>query len=223
MPSELRLALLITAGLLPKIIRLFLPLMLVICGASQAAFSQQVLKVPQRDGAPVLIDGKFSAGEWQGAATENISGSVRLHLKQSKGHVFIGVEMRTPSPSYVDLFLLTEENQLYNLHASMRVGERWLKDSVWDDSKPAWRWGNNVDWIASVAKLDETKDRSLSLTEQFFPYDGMEFQIRRARFQGTRWRVRIEVRDFTGKMPDIVFPAASTRTNVTGWAVLKLA
>ena len=223
MPTELRPALFSTARLSLLIIRQLLPLLLVMCGASQAAFSQQILAVPKRDGPPVLIDGIFSVGEWQGATVVNMSTAVTLHLKQRTGHVYVGVEMRTPSPSYVELFLLTEENQLYNLHASMRVGERWLKDSVWDDNKPEWRWGNNIDWIASVAKYDEAKDRNLSLAERFLHYDGMEFQIRRARFQGRRWRVRIEVRDFTGRTPDTIFPAASTRRDVTRWAVLKLA
>ena len=222
MPSELRRALLITAGLSSKIIRLFLSLLVVICGVSQAVFSQQVLKVPKSDSAPVLIDGIFSVGEWQGSTVASISPSVTLYLKQRKGHVYVGVEMKTPSPSYVDLYLLTDENQLYNLHASMRVGERWLKDSVWDDNKPVWRWGNNIDWIANSAKLDEAKSSNLPFLDRLYSYDGMEFQIHRARFQGKRWRVRIEVRDFAGQAPSIVFPAASTRTDFTGWAVLKL-
>ncbi len=79
-----------------------------------------------------------------------------------------------------------------------------------------------VDWIASEAKIDSSKDKNLPLAERLFDREGAEFQIRRSRFTGKQWRLRVEVRDFNGKLPDIVFPAASTRENIEEGAVLKL-
>jgi len=195
-------------------------------GGSLNAFShthaQQIIKVPQGNGTPVLIDGKISVDEWRDAAVITAAPSIKLYLKQFRGHVFIGLKMRTASPSYVDMFLLTGDNQLYNLHASMQVGERLLTDDAWSDTSPPNHWGNHVDWIGSEAKIDAEKDRNLPMAKRLFPYDGMEFQLRRARFVGKQWRIRIEVRDFAGQVPDIIFPRISERKNTTPWAILSL-
>jgi hypothetical protein len=104
----------------------------------------------------------------------------------------------------------------------MQIGERLLTGNSWTDSEPAWRWGNHIDWIASEAKIDPHKDRDLPLAERFIPYDGMEFQLRRSRFGGKQWRVRVEVRDFTGRLSDIIFPGGSERRNASRWTILNL-
>ena len=184
--------------------------------------AQQVIKVPQGNGTPVLIDGKISVGEWRDAAVITAAPSIKLYLKHFRGHVFIGLKMETASPSYVDMFLVTGDNQLFNLHASMQIGERLLRDDAWSDISPPNHWGNHVDWIANEAKIDAEKDRSLQISKRLFPYDGMEFQLRRARFVGKQWRIRIEVRDFAGEVPDTIFPRISERKKTASWAILSL-
>jgi hypothetical protein len=197
-------------------------LLFLICALSPAA-AQQIIKVPHGNGTPVLVDGRISVDEWRDARVISVSPSVKLLLKQLKGHVFVGVKSEKGSSSYVDMFLMTGDKRLYNLHASFQVGERLLPTGAWSDSSPPNNWGNHVDWIANEAKIDEEKDRSLPISERLFPYDGMEFQLRRSRFVGKQWRIRIEVRDFAGKLPDTVFPTLSERKSTARWAILSLA
>ena len=51
--------------------------------------------------------------------------------------------------------------------------------------------------------------------------DRDEFVIERAKFSGGAKRLRVEVRDFTGKAADIVFPAGSSRFEPGGWRALR--
>jgi hypothetical protein len=192
--------------------------LMVVC-ALHSASAQQTVKVPEGRGNPVLIDGMFSRDEWQDAATVKVNDSVTLYFKQFRGHVFIGVKTATTYPAYVDMFILAGANELYNLHASMQIGERTLTGKAWTDGEPPWRWGNHVGWIANETKYDPTKDRSLPDKEKVFPYEGKEFQLLRSRFTGKQWRMRLEVR---GATPDIVFPAESERQNPARWLILQL-
>lgn len=185
----------------------------------QSASAQQTLNVPEGHGNPVLIDGIFSRDEWQDAANVKVNDSVTLYFKQFRGQVFIGVKTATPYPAYVDMFLLAGANELYNLHASMQIGERTLTGNAWTDGEPAWRWGNHVGWIANETKYDPGKDRTLPDKEKVFPYEGKEFQLLRPHLTGAQWRVRVEVR---GATPDIVFPARSERLNIARWLILQL-
>jgi hypothetical protein len=194
-------------------------LLLLIGGLFEKVRAQQAVKVPEVASSPILIDGNFAPDEWRGATVVKVTDAVTLYFKQVQGHVFIGVKADTPYPPYVDMFLLTESQELYNLHASMQIGERRLSGNAWTDGQPAWRWGNHVGWIANEAKYDSTKDRSLPDKEKVFPYEGKEFQLLRSRFTGKQWRLRIEVR---GASSDIVFPSGSERMNTTGWATIQL-
>jgi len=185
----------------------------------QSVSGQQVVKVPEGNSNPILIDGIFSKAEWQDALTIKANDSVTLFLKQFRGHVFIGVKTDTSYPAYVDLFLLNGSNELYNLHASMQIGERLLSGNAWTDREPAWRWGNHGGWIANEAKYDSSKARSLPDNEKVFPYEGKEFHLLRTRFTGKQWRLRVEVR---GSATDIVIPTDSERMNVARWLLLQL-
>jgi hypothetical protein len=188
----------------------------------QRGDAQQVLTVPAGGGTPVLIDGQFAADEWSDAIILRVAASVDLYLKQYKGHVFLGVKMAAKSRRYVDMFLLAQDKHVYNLHASMQLGERVLVGSNWSDTNPPTRWGYHLDWTANEAKLDPSADPSLPVVQRIFPDDGIEFQFRRSRFQGKQWRIRIEIRDFAGQLPDIIFPADSERKTTARWAILEL-
>lgn len=183
--------------------------------------AQPQVAVPQLSGEPLLIDGRFGEREWRGAATLAINDSTMLVAMQRDGHVYLGVRFLTPNRSYIDLFLQNNET-LYNLHASAQIGERLLRDTTWTDSEPAWAWGNHVDWIANEVKTNPTMPRSDPWTERIFPYEGFEFQLRRSRFNAGTWLVRVEVRDFMGESPDLVFPGSSTRKNIARWLRVRL-
>ena len=47
--------------------------------------------VPERSDAPVMTDGQFSPGEWDGATRVALNEAVELRLRQFRGVVFIGV------------------------------------------------------------------------------------------------------------------------------------
>lgn len=184
--------------------------------------SGAIINVPATTGSPIMIDGNFSPDEWRDALVIPASASVKIYVQQVKGHVFIGIRKETGPPVYVDLFLVTGESRLHNLHASMQLGERLLSGDKWTDTEPATSWGVHHDWTANEAKSDPKRDRNLPIAERLLPADGVEFQLRRSRFSGKQWQVRIEVRDFVGKAPDIVFPPNSTRTSPAHWAVFSL-
>lgn len=199
----------------------FILLLIFLSYPLHSAFAQQTISVPHGD-TPVLIDGEFSAGEWQKAFVTSITDSVSLYLKRNKGHIFIGVRIKKVFPFYVDVYLLTSDKKLYNLHASRQIGERLLTGNSWTESDPAWCFGNNMDWIANEAKIDPTWNFNLPIVERFYPYEGYEFQIRRSRFKGGKWRLRIVVRNFGERLSDIIFPADSKKTGTSQWIILNL-
>jgi hypothetical protein len=178
------------------------------------------IRVPRGGSTPVLLDGQLSPGEWDDALAVPMDGSMRLLLKQVEGHVFLAVATGTRVPRPVDVYLQDDAGRIHQLHASAQIGERLLADTLWAVTEPAWRWGNHVDWIANEAKADGTQPPERALSERLFPADGTEYQIRRARFPGSRWRVRVEVASFSNEGVHI-FPADASRDPAT-WAVVEL-
>lgn len=184
------------------------------------------LPVPLGGDTPLLIDGRFAADEWRDALAVPFGDGDTLLVKQVHGHVFLGVHSGRTYPTYVDLFLRDGAGALYNLHASLQTGERALTGTAWTDRDPPTAWGNERDWSANVSKFrsDASRPRDRPTTPaDFQPQDGREFQLRRARFAGARWRLRVELRDLGGGgHPDVVYPAGTTRYSEDGWAVLVL-
>jgi hypothetical protein len=189
---------------------------------SPTALASQVIRVPEGGPTPVLLDGQLSVGEWSDARDVPIGGPVRLLLKQSRGHVLIAVATGTRMPRPVDIFLEDAAGRVHQLHASAQIGERALADTLWGDwENPAWRWGNHVDWIANEAKLDSEQPTTHPFSARAFPADATEFQIRRSRFPGGRWRIRVDVGLFPGNKGVYTFPRGPGRA-ASGWAVLAL-
>jgi hypothetical protein len=183
------------------------------------------LRVPGGAAMPVLVDGRFAAGEWDDARRVAVGPSDTLLLKEHRGHVYVGVIAARPFPVYVELFLRDGSGTLHHLHASMQLGERTLVDTAWTDASPRTLWGNESDWTANESKFRPDRRRpnpAVVDTGDVFPQRGREFQLRRSRFVGTRWQVRLEVRDFGGRVPDLVVPAGSHRKSFDGWLTLEL-
>jgi hypothetical protein len=133
------------------------------------------IKVPVVSPQPLMIDGKFASAEWHDASVTAVTPGVTLYVQQFQGHVFIGVKGDDAAPFYVDLFLLGQDNCVYDLHASMQVGERLLCGDAWTDTDPPIQWGNNIDWIANEAKADPRKDRTCRRSTDCFPERELSF------------------------------------------------
>lgn len=181
--------------------------------------SQDPIRVPHAPPRAVLLDGKMDPEEWEGSLEVPVAGPIRLNFLDAGGYLFVGVWTEGRAPRPVDLFLQDPSGAVYQLHASAAIGERLLADTLWTDTDPAWRWGNHVDWIANESKVDPWRPPELPLGERMFPADGVEFQIRRSRFTGARWRLRVEIGTFPGTEGTFIFPGTATREPAT-WAVL---
>lgn len=198
---------------------LLAPLLCAVTAQSLAA--PQPIRVPVGKPTPVLLDGQLSSGEWDDAAVVPITDSVRMLVKQIGGHVFLALASHTPVARPVDIYVEAPDRTIHQLHASMAIGERILRDTLWADTLPAWRWGNHVDWIANEAKLDSRQPQSATFSARLFPASATEFQIRRSRFPGNQWRIRVDVGSFPGTEGTFVLPRDASRDPAT-WAVLQL-
>lgn len=168
--------------------------------------AQTEVKLPK--GKPVLVDGQVSAGEWNDATEIKISDQVTLAAKANSDFIFLAVKYPKPSYFGVDLYVNSVAGQLVNLHASAKLGEREFKDGKWPD----WTWWNNQGWVANTSRGVTFERR------EFLPDEIKEFQIRRSRFPGKVWRVRLEVHSNS----TVAFPETAEPNNPETWLKFKL-
>jgi len=176
----------------------------------------QDLRVPVPHTQPaIMIDGVLSPDEWQSAKMIDAAGVALLYFQQSADFVYIAVQYKTSPSGIVDLYLSPSEGEVYNLHASAKLGERKLQANGYSD----WSWWNNRDWTANVSRVHSFEART------FLPTPLREFQIRRARFPSVTWRLRFELTAMTTKNETqaiSLFPRDTTDKATTGWLVLDL-
>ena len=187
----------------------------------QTSFAQKALKVPLLPDAGIQPDGNFEEKVWQKARKVKLAERTTLYLFQNQDALFVGIRNEDGARRYTDAYVHSEAIGTVNLHASMQLGERVLHDG-WDDSTPAWNWGNNSQWQANTVKLDEAKDKQLPFSDRLQPYHGQEFRIDKTKLAPGQVRLRLEVRDFMGEAEAISFPEESTRADVGSWVSLKL-
>lgn len=190
-----------------------------IVASALAAQEQHVVRVPAATAAELVLDGKIRDLEWSQAARVDLGQGVALLVKADNEHVALALTSR--GKRYTDIFVAREGGATLNLHASMQTGERILTGAEWTDTTPPWTWNNNAQWRASVVKVRANADTAQPFARQVVPFDGQEFLIERALLP-KRVVVRIEVRDFTGVDRDVVWPAASSRFDPSGWMKLVL-
>jgi hypothetical protein len=172
------------------------------------------IRVPQTSSA-VMIDGVFSEGEWQHAASVDVPGIARLYFQRSADFVYIAVQY-TKSPSgMVDLYVSPREGEIFDLHASAKLGERQLRSHAFPD----WSWWNNRDWTANISHVDSFEKPT------FLPTPIREYQIRYSRFGSNAWRVRFELTAM-GVNNEIqahaIFPQETAENSTTRWLQLNL-
>jgi hypothetical protein len=163
----------------------------------------------------MMIDGSLSPGEWTDSRQIDLPGVGSLRVQQVGDFVYIAVEYSSAPSGIVDLYLSPKEGEIYDLHASAKLGERQLRGN----SFPEWSWWNNRDWIANISRPDSFENRT------FLPTPVREFQIRRSRFGSAVWRVRFELAAM-GRTNQIlstsIFPAETSDRSSAGWLQLDL-
>jgi hypothetical protein len=184
------------------------------------------VSVPETDGRPVMIDGLFTAGEWDDAFAIDAGEGVTLYLKQEKGHVFVGIRCTELGTAVVDLFIQPTGNEIYQLHASAQIGEIVL--SAPGEEDPRFAWGYSPEWTANEVRWDQARREKLvaegmdtgeAQVETIFPYDGFEFQIRKGKFASSRWLIRFNVYSAQVRF---AFPHGTEPKDTEGWLPLSL-
>ncbi len=178
-----------------------------------------IVRVPPTAPTPILLDGRLEPAEWEGAMRVPVSEGVYLLVKQWGGHVYVAVRTAGPTPQPMDLYLVPADQERYQLHASLQIGERRLTAA---DPDPAWHWGNHTDWIANEMKIDGRRQDRKVFSERLFPAEGTEYQIKRARFPGGTWRVRLEIGGVPGNERPATYPAGSKAEAPATWALWAL-
>lgn len=172
------------------------------------------IRVPQTRSA-VMIDGAFSKGEWQQAVSVDVPGTARLYFERSADFVYIAVQYTSSPSGIVDLYVSPREGEVFDLHASAKLGERQLRGHTFPD----WTWWNNRDWTANVSHVDSFQNRT------FLPAPIREYQIRYSRFGSNSWRVRFDLTAMGAHnetQAHAIFPQGTTDTSTAGWLLLSL-
>jgi hypothetical protein len=187
-----------------------------------AATASGTVKIPATMTAEIATDGRIAGPEWSDAKRIDMGEGVSVLIKADTENVAIAVKNAARGPQYTDLFIADAKGQVWNLHASMNVGERKLEGSAWTDAEPAYVWRNNATWFANAVVKKDNADEAAPFVKQVKAFEGQEFLIARSQFPGNAWRLRIEVRDFAGGKPDLVYPATSDRYDTGGWTTITL-
>jgi hypothetical protein len=176
-----------------------------------------------------MTDGLFHPEEWEDAAFLDLGETAELFLKEQGGHVFVGVHCGDlGKPFTMDLYLAGSDGEIHQLHASAQIGERTLTPGEED---PPWIWGYSPDWYANEVRwnqpmaqslIEEGETRTEAQRAALFEYHGFEFQLRREKFQGNEWFLRVEIRSYPDFDSPLIHPEGTSRDDTDGWLRLAL-
>ncbi len=173
------------------------------------ASAQTPVNVPL--GKPVLVDGVVEPVEWSDAYVRELSGEVRFYAKHSGDFLWLAVELPEGGDGAVDLYISPSSDEIYDLHASAKLGERKLSGGKWPD----WEWWDNRMWVANVSRVQSFEQRT------FLPTRAREYQVRTDKFPGRPWRVMFELS--TPANPEwrtTVYPAGAVNSKPINWWTL---
>ncbi len=162
----------------------------------------QSVVVPTGNGVPVMTDGIFTPGEWDDALLIALGETLELRVKEYRGVVFIG--LRGPAGiGPADLFLSVPGGPVCQLHRSAQLAEAVVPSD--GGLPPLRKFGFSPDWYANELRWDiEEAERQgkagktplEAMRAASYPSDGIEFAIRRSKFPGDRWLIRLECTAF---------------------------
>ena len=183
--------------------------------------------VPQGDGMPVITDGINSPGEWGDALRVPMSGTTAVYLKHYRGVVFVGVFGEGGvGPS--DLSLAVPGGRIQRLHVSAQLAETELTAA---GAEPAPRFGLTTQWYANELRRDMAEAARLEregrspieiIQATSYPSDGLEFAIRRTKFAGDVWLMRLWASTLIDGRPGMLtFPPGTAERSTAGWLELR--
>ena len=199
-------------------------------GQAGPAMSDAVT-IPQGNGDPVITDGIFTPGEWDDALRIPVTNTVTLHLKRLRDVIFVGVRGQGPTgvgPS--ELSIAVPGGPIRKLHVSAQLGEIVVPAS---GPEPHFRFGLTTDWYANELRRDMEEAARLEkqgkspieiIIATSYPSDGIEFAIRRSKFPGQRWLLRLlaSVMRDDGKPGSTVYPPGVPERVTDGWLELHI-
>ncbi len=187
------------------------------------------ITIPQSNGDPVITDGIFTPGEWYDAVRIPVAKTVTLHLKRLRDVIFVGVRGQGPigiGPS--ELSISVPGGLIRKLHVSAQLGEIVVPAS---GPEPRFRFGLTTEWYANELRRDMEEAARLEkqgkspieiIFATSYPSDGIEFAIRRSKFPGQRWLLRLLASAMTddGKPGSTVYPPGVPERVTDGWLEL---
>ncbi len=175
--------------------------------------------VPTGDGAPVITDGVFSAGEWNDALEMPVVDGVTMLLKEYRGVVFLGLRgVKSP----VDMWLAAPGGPIEKLHVSFALIQVPVPPS---GPEPKARLGFTTGWYANELRRDEEEFQRMlkegrddwdAQQATTYPLDGIEYAIRRSKVPGRVWLMRLFA---PGSM--VIYPASTSERTTDGWLELR--
>lgn len=183
--------------------------------------SHAQLRLLKADKLVVQLDGLIDSKEWSPAEKIVLEGEYRLYLMADSAWLYLAAFGAQQTFPYTDVFFKTATGQI-NLHASMQLGERALpEDELWDDEKPAWKWGNNQDWSANTVRYKAGASQDQPFHQQIESYQGQEFRISRDK-PGSDFAILVVIRDFVDPAVHASYPIYGSVHNFTTWMGISL-
>lgn len=182
-------------------------------------FAQDTILIPE--GKTIMVDGKFSEQEWSDAKTMTISEKIKLYFKQSEEYVFIGIEppLEGYNGGWVDLYIEGTDDEILNLHASRKLGERKLSNGQWQEWQK-W-WTNEGSWRANYIRPDDIEENGEKKVIQLKD-EGWEYQIKKSRFKNNQWKLMFDISIVLKGFKNIKYPTDSENTKSNKWLIIEL-
>lgn len=190
---------------------------------------RQPLEVSSSNSESVRVDGVLEAAEWWDAQRVSGTDPCDIRLKRHDEYLFVGVQCPQLELPVLDLYLIPEAEDVYQLHVSAYLAERVIDE---ENADSLWQSGLRLDWAANTIEWNTAVRDSLvaigvygreMLRQAVLPFDGFEVQIGERQFSSSQWLLRVEVSRFAGTGDTFVFPPGQrTGGAANQWLVLDL-
>jgi hypothetical protein len=181
--------------------------------AHRAEHTAQPLRinVPEARSGPVVTDGEFSPGEWEGAFQHRVSESCDVYLLADSTHLYVGFRFlgEVEADFVGEVYLASNDAGFLNLHSSGALGEGFNNFSP-DLHRAAFTVDSNTGWESNVTGAGARSQ-------------GKEFRISRAVLPGPTVKLAGGMMVVNQTMRESAsFPARFGFANPDDWVELVL-